>query len=98
MELLPGVEFADYEKWLKESHMTELLAIPGLRKLVFNDVKGVVAGNVRPFRIVEQHFDDMEAYKKSREWLEKNPISQSRGRFTNFVFFVVCETEEFQVS
>ena len=96
MDLLPGVEAEEYEKWLHEKHLRELLAIPGLRKLVFNTVEDTVAGTARPFRIVEQHYDDMEAYQRSRAWLEKNPISTSRGFLTDFVFFVVCTSEEFE--
>ena len=98
MNLLPGVEAEEYEKWLHEKHLRELLAIPGLRKLVFNTVEGTVAGSECPFRIVEQHYDDMESYQRSRAWLEKNPISTSRGFLTDFVFFVVCTSEEFQAS
>jgi hypothetical protein len=96
INLLPGVEAKEYEEWLHEKHLRELLAIPGLRKLVFNTVEDTVVGTARPFRIVEQHYDDMEAYQRSRAWLEKNPISTSRGFLTDFVFFVVCTSEEFQ--
>jgi hypothetical protein len=98
MNLLPGVEVEEYEKWLREKHLDELLAIPGLRKLVFNTVEGAIAGTARPFRIVEQHYDDMEAYQRSRAWLEKNPISTSSGFLTEFIFFVVCTSEEVQAN
>lgn len=95
-DIMPGISGDAYEKWLREIHLPDLSRIPGLRRVVFNTVKGTVRGNTTFFRIAELHYDDMDAFERARQWREANPVSKERspdGK-TDFRFYVVCETEE----
>lgn len=95
-DIMPGMTIPEYEKWLKDIHVPDLSKIPGLRKIVFNTVKGVVLGDKTFYRIAELHYDSMEAFEKAKKWREENPISLERSYVgkTDFKFYVVCETEE----
>lgn len=99
-DIMPNMSVEDYEKWLREIHLPDLSKIPGLRKVVFNTVKGVVSGQTTFYRIAELHYDSMEAFETAKDWREKNPVSRERspeGK-TDFKFYVVCETEEIDFS
>ena len=89
----------DYEKWLREVHVPDLARIPGLRRVVFNTVRGIVRGETTFYRIAELHYDDMESFKKAAKWREENPISPERGPEgrTAFRFYVVCESETVEI-
>ena len=96
-DIVPGMSIAEYEKWLREIHLPDLSKVPGLRKVVFNTVKGTVRGNTTFYRIAELHYDDMASFERAMKWREENPVSDERspkGK-TDFKFYVVCETEEF---
>jgi hypothetical protein len=96
-DIMPGMSIADYEKWLKEIHIPDLFKVPGLRKFVLNTVKGTVRGNTTFHRIAELHYDDMGSFERATKWREDNPVSDERsprGK-TDFKFYVVRETEEF---
>jgi uncharacterized protein (TIGR02118 family) len=96
--IMPGMSVQEYERWLREIHIPDLSRIPGLRRVVLNTVKGVVRGETTFYRIGELHYDSMEAFKSAQQWREKNPVSGDRspeGK-TDFKFYVVCETEEFE--
>ena len=98
-DIMPGMSVAEYDKWLREIHIPDLSRIPGLRKIVFNTVKGIVLGETTFYRIAELHYDSMEAFERAKKWREKNPVSEERspkGK-TDFKFYVVCETEEVEV-
>jgi EthD domain len=95
-DIVPGMSVEAYEKWLREVHLPDLARIPGLRRVVFNTIKGTVRGNTTFYRIAELHYDDMDAFQRARQWREANPVSKERspdGK-TDFRFYVVCESEE----
>jgi len=98
-DIMPGMSVAEYDKWLREIHIPDLSRIPGLRKIVFNTVKGIVLGETTFYRIAELQYDSMEAFERAKKWREQNPVSEARspkGK-TDFKFYVVCETEEVAV-
>jgi len=95
-DILPSMTVEAYEKWLREVHLPDLKKIPGLKKVVFNTVKGMVRGETTFYRIAELHYENMEVFKRASKWREENPVSEERspnGK-TDFKFYVVCETEE----
>ena len=95
-DIMPGMSVEAYETWLKEVHLPDLARIPGLRRVVFNTVKGIVRGTTTFYRIAELHYDSMEAFEKARQWRGKNPVSRERspeGK-TDYKFYLVCESEE----
>lgn len=98
-DIMPGMSVEQYERWLREVHIPDLVRIPGLRKIVFNTVQGTVQGNTTFYRIAELHYDSMEAFEKAKAWRQKNPVSTERSPAgkTDFKFYVVCETEEIVV-
>lgn len=98
-DIMPGMTAQEYEKWLREVHLPDLARVPGLRKVVFNTVRGVVKGNTAFYRIAELHYDDMEAFEKAKKWREENPVAKDRGPEgkTDFKFYVVCESEEVDI-
>jgi hypothetical protein len=94
-DIMPGMSVEGYEKWLREVHLPDLSRIPGLRRVVFNTVKGTVRGNETFYRIAELHYDSMDAFESARKWRDANPVPKERspdGK-TNFRFYVVCESE-----
>jgi uncharacterized protein (TIGR02118 family) len=96
-DIMPEMTVEEYEKWLREIHMPDLFKIPGLKKFVLNTVKGIVMGDKTFYRIAELHYESMEAFEKAKKWREENPVSEERspkGK-TDFKFYVICETEEF---
>ena len=98
-DIMPEMSVAEYEKWLREIHVPDLSKIPGLRKIVFNTVKGVVLGDKTFFRIAELHYDSMESFEKAKKWRQENPVPVERSYVgkTDFKFYVVCETEEIEI-
>ena len=97
-DIMPEMSVEAYEKWLRDVHLPDLSKIPGLRRVVFNTVKGPVRGNTTFYRIAELHYDNMEAFERARKWREANPVSKERSSDgkTDFRFYVVCESEEVQ--
>jgi len=95
-DIMPGMTVEHYEKWLREIHLPDLRKIPGLKRVVFNTVKGTVRGEKTFYRIAELHYCDMESFNRAKKWREENPVSKERGPEgkTDFKFYVVCETEE----
>ena len=95
-DIVPGMTVQQYEKWLREVHLPDLRKIPGLKKVVFNTVKGTVRGETSFYRIAELHYENMETFERAKAWRERHPVSRERrpdGK-TDFKFYVVCETEE----
>jgi uncharacterized protein (TIGR02118 family) len=94
-DIEPGMSVEAYETWLREVHLPDLSRIPGLRRVVFNTVRGVVRGETTFYRIAELHYDSMADFEKAARWREANPVSPERGPEgkTKFRFYVVCETE-----
>jgi len=99
-DIMPGMTVEAYEKWLREVHIPDLARVPGLKKIVFNTVKGVVRGDTRFYRIAELHYESMEAFEKAMKWRAEHPVARERGPEgkTDFKFYVVCETEEIDLS
>jgi hypothetical protein len=96
-DIMPNMTVKAYEKWLTEVHLPDLKRIPGLKKVVFNTVRGIVRGETTFYRISELHYENMEAFEKAVQWRKENPVSKERspeGK-SDFRFYVVCETEEF---
>jgi hypothetical protein len=99
-DIMPGMSIEEYEKWLRDIHIPDLAKIPGLKKIVFNTVKGIVLGDKTFYRIAELHYDSMDSFEKAKKWRQKNPVSKERsyeGK-TDFKFYVVCETEEIEIN
>lgn len=99
-DIEPGVSIEAYEKWLREVHVPDLRRIPGLRRIVFNTVKGTVRGGQSFYRIAELHYDDMASFERAAQWRRENPVSPERspeGR-TAFRFYVIGESETIEVN
>lgn len=101
-----GVSEEDYERWLFEVHVPDILANPYVERLVFNKVlrpvpttsDGSVAITSGPsfYRVAEMHFRDEEAYAAYRAWFDEHPIPAERspkGR-TAFRFYLVTDVVE----
>src|SRR5687768_4680648 len=99
-DIMPSMSVEAYERWLREVHVPDLAKIAGLRKIVFNTVKGVVRGDTTFFRIAELHYDDMASWERARAWRIANPVSDERSANgkTDFKFYVFCESEEVVIS
>lgn len=105
-EIEPGVTEEEYERWLFDVHVPDILANPYVDRLVFNKVLATVptisGGDLRIpddmafYRIAEMHFRDEAAYQSYREWFAEHPIPDERspkGR-TKFKFYVVTDVTE----
>ena len=102
----PGVSVEEYERWLREVHIPDLLANPHLTRLVFNTVlrpvtqtsagAAPVEDGLTFYRIAEMHFEDIAAYERYGEWFREHPIPADRGPRgrTAFRFYVVAESFE----
>lgn len=95
-DIEPGMSEEEYDRWLREIHIPDLEKIPGLRRVVFNTVKGQLREGLSFYRIAELHYDSMEAFEAAAEWRKKNPMTPERGPDgkTVFKFYLLCETEE----
>jgi hypothetical protein len=105
-DIEPGVSLEEYERWLREVHIPDLLANPHLTRLVFNTVirpvtqtsggAAPVEGDLTFYRIAEMHFDDMAAYERYLEWFWGHPIPADRGPAgrTAFRFYLLAESFE----
>ncbi|MEV6845759.1 hypothetical protein [Actinoplanes sp. NPDC051411] len=105
-DIEPGVTEDEYERWLFDVHVPDILANPHVSKLVFNRVTGRVptpSGGDTPipddlsfYRIAEMHFADQDAYDAYRAWFAEHPIPAERspkGR-TKFRFYLVTDVIE----
>lgn len=105
-DIEPGVSEADYERWLFDVHVPDILANPHVDRLVFNKVLRAVerssdgstpiAGGETFYRIAEMHFADSDAYQRYLDWFVEHPIPVERspkGR-TAFRFYVVTSVVE----
>jgi len=101
-----GVSRADYERWLWEVHIPDLLANPYLERMVYDTVaepvrstsSGLVELPDGPvlYRVAELHFADLDAYRRYRAWFEDHPLDPARGPGgrTDFVFYLLTESVE----
>jgi hypothetical protein len=95
--LRPGVDSSEFERWLYDIHIPDLVANPYIKRLVLNRVIASPDGEpARYYRTAEQHFDDEDAYRKSQEWREQHPVPESRSAapLIEVDFRVVCSGEE----
>jgi hypothetical protein len=105
-DIVEGVAVDEYEQWLWEVHVPDLLANPFVDSLVFNKVirpitatssGSATAENPQTFyRIAELQFADHDAYQAYLQWFRDNPIPPERGPAgrTNFRFYVLTDSVE----
>ena len=105
-DIIDGVSVDDYERWIWDVHVPDLLANPFLDKLVFNTVihpiTATSAGSETAedpttfYRIAELCFADHDAYQQYLEWFEQHPIPPERGPAgrTKFAFYVLTDSVE----
>ena len=105
-DIIEGVSIDDYERWIWEIHVPDLLANPFVDKLVFNTVirpiTATSSGSATAeepetfYRIAELHFVDHDAYEQYVEWFKEHPIPPERGPAgrTNFRFYVLTDSVE----
>lgn len=104
-EVMEGLTREEYDRWLFEIHVPDLLANPHLDRIVFNTVVeevGTTSGSATVpeqmglYRVAELHFADQEAFRRYRTWFAQHPIPPERspaGR-SDFRFYVLCESTE----
>jgi hypothetical protein len=105
-DIVDGVSIDEYEKWLWDVHVPDLLANPFVESLVFNKVirpitatssGSATADDPQTFyRIAELQFADHDAYEAYLQWFRDNPIPPERGPAgrTNFRFYVLTDSVE----
>lgn len=104
--LADGVTPDEYDAWLWDVHVPDLLANPHLDRLVFDTVVETVTSTsggaaevqatVPLYRVAELHFADRSAYAAYRAWFDEHPIPPERGPAgrSDFRFYVVCDVVE----
>jgi hypothetical protein len=95
--LRPGIDPDEFERWLYDIHVPDLLKNPYIKRLVLNRVIAAPEGEpARYYRTAEQHFDDEETYRRSQEWRRQHPVPESRSAapLIEIDFRVVCAGEE----
>lgn len=102
-----GMTAEEYEDWLFNVHVPDILNNPYVDRLVFNRVLRPVATSsdgvplhadaVELYRIAEMHFADEEAHEKYVAWFREHPVPPERGPGgrTDFKFYVLGESVEF---
>ena len=105
-DILEGVSLEDYERWIWDVHVPDLLANPFLDRLVFNTVVRPITATSSGsstaedpqtfYRIAELHFGDHDAYASYLQWFVDNPIPPERGPAgrTDFRFYVLTDSVE----
>lgn len=97
-QIEPGLTAKEYDRWLYDIHVPDLLRNPYLRTIVFNTVVRTLRGDQDYYRIAELHYDDMAAYEQARVWSEANPVPVERGPQgrTHFLFTCLCDVVEIE--
>lgn len=94
--VMQGLTDEEYDRWLYDIHVPDLLLNPYLKKIIFNTVQETTMGDLGLYRVSELHYEDMDGYRASVAWREANPVAEERtpaGR-SDFVFSVVTEVDE----
>lgn len=103
-DIEPGVSVAEYEDWLFNVHVPDIMANPFVSKLSFNKVLKPVErtsdgsplahNEVTFYRVAEMEFEDEAAYQNYLKWFSDHQIPQDRspvGR-TAFRFYLLTES------
>ncbi len=100
-DIAEGVEEQEYNDWIVDVHVHDLLANPYIDRLLFDTVMRPVVsssggassiGNeILPYRVAEIHYADEDSYEKSLAWFADHPIPPERGPAgrTRFYFYVL---------
>jgi hypothetical protein len=106
-EIEPGVSHQDYEHWLYEIHIPDILANPYVDRLTFNlvdrNVSNASDGSPIPadvdelYRVAEMEFADDIAYHNYLDWFREHPVPSERGPKgrTRFRFYVATTSESY---
>jgi hypothetical protein len=106
-EIEPGVSPEEYERWLHDIHIPDILANPYVDRLTFNlvDRNVVNASDGSPipadikelYRVAEMEFADESAYQNYLDWFREHPVPAERGPKgrTHFRFYVVTKSESY---
>jgi hypothetical protein len=103
--IVRGLSPEDYDRWLWEVHVPDLLANPFLDRMVYDTVVEQVpttSGGLMAlpptnlFRLAELHFADEQAYRNYRAWFDDHPLDPARGPAgrTDFQFYVLTDVVE----
>ncbi|MFN8535453.1 MAG: hypothetical protein U0556_18105 [Dehalococcoidia bacterium] len=105
-DIMPGVTPEEYDRWLWEIHVPDILSNPYVEKIVFNTVfepvtttsggAATVEQGVKLYRVAEMHYQDLDHYRKYRAWFDEHPIPAERGPAgrSDFKFYLICTVEE----
>lgn len=106
--IVAGVTPEEYERWLFDVHVPDIMANPYVDRLVFNKVLRPVERTsdgaplpVAPdpglYRIAEMHFADEQAYRNYLDWFAAHPVPAERGPGgrSDFRFYVIAESVAF---
>ena len=105
-DLEPGMTVEEYERWLREVHIPDILANPHVERLVFNTVirpitrssggAASIEGGLTFYRVAEMHFRDMAAYEAYVAWFDEHPLAPERGPAgrTAFRFYLLADSFE----
>lgn len=103
----PSLSQAEFEQWMFDTHVPDLLSNPHLDQVVLNTVTETVAtasdgspitqAGPPMYRIAELHFADEAAFRAYREWLTEQPLAPGRGSGgkADFQFYVLTESQTF---
>jgi hypothetical protein len=106
-EIEPGVSSEEYEQWLHDIHIPDILANPHVDRLTFNlvdrNVSNASDGSPIPadirelYRVAEMEFADESAYQRYLDWFREHPVPAERGPKgrTHFRFYVVTKSESY---
>ena len=105
-DLEPGVDVEEYDRWLREVHIPDILANPHVERLVFNTVirpvtrtsggAAAIEGGLTFYRVAEMHFRDLAAYEAYLAWFREHPLPVERGPAgrTAFRFYLLADSFE----
>jgi EthD domain len=105
-DIEPGMSVEEYDRWLHDVHIPDILANPHVSRLVFNTVirpvtrtsggAASVGESLTFYRVAEMHFEDMAAYERYVAWFDEHPIPPERGPSgrTAFRFYLLADSFE----
>lgn len=105
-DICEGMTPDEYEHWLFETHVPDILANPHVDKLTFakvlrpvrraSDGSATTSEGESFYRIAEMEFADEDAYRRYQQWFDEHPVPAERGPGgkTAFRFYVVTDVTE----